>query len=110
MRSVAGVVLSGLVLTGCGGADAPSARIAYAEGPIQTACLRADRRSATRALCGCVQASADATLSSRDQRRATRFFSDPHQAQQTRQSDRASDEAFWRRYKVFVSQSERACG
>jgi hypothetical protein len=76
---------------------------------MQTACLRADRSSATPQLCGCVQAAADDVLSRRDQSRAVRFFKDPHQAQVTRQSDRRSDEAFWLRYRTFVSQAERLC-
>ena len=109
MRCVLTVMSLAVAVAGCGGAGGPPSRVAYAEGPIRTACLRSDRRAAGDALCGCVQASADATLSRRDQRRAVRFFGDPHQAQVVRQSDRGSDEAFWRRYKVFISQAERSC-
>lgn len=100
-----------LALSACGGgrgADVTSARV-YATGPIQTACLRADRRAAERQLCGCIQAVADDSLSSRDRSRAAKFFRDPHSAQVTRQSDRASDEAFWKRYKAFVDRAERIC-
>ncbi|WGH79867.1 hypothetical protein [Jannaschia ovalis] len=98
-----------LTLSACGGGrDAPVQR-AYATGPIQTACLRADRSAANRQLCGCVQAAADAKLSSGEQSRAVRFFRDPHHAQEVRQSDRRRDEAFWKRYKDFVSTAERIC-
>ena len=34
---------------------------------------------------------------------------DPQKAQDVRQSERASDERFWKRYKQFVDVSERAC-
>ncbi|PWJ14419.1 hypothetical protein [Jannaschia seohaensis] len=101
-----------LVLSACGGgrdAGQPTVTRAYATGPVQTACLRADRRAASTTLCGCVQAAADSVLSRRDQSRAVQFFKDPHQAQVTRQSDRRSDEAFWQRYKTFVAQAERLC-
>lgn len=101
-----------LALSACGGGrggDVTSAR-SYATGPMQTACLRADRRAADRQLCGCVQAVANASLSRSDQSRAVKFFKDPHNAQETRQSDRASDEAFWKRYRSFVERAERTCG
>ncbi|UWQ19484.1 hypothetical protein K3551_06765 [Jannaschia sp. M317] len=102
-----------LVLGACGGggrgSDVTSNARPYATGPMQTACLRADRRAADTALCGCVQAAADATLSGRDQSRAVKFFREPHQAQVTRQSDNRGDEAFWQRYKRFVAVAERAC-
>ena len=101
-----------LALTACGGGgrggDVTVAR-SYATGPVQTACLRADRQAANRQLCGCVQAAANATLSGGDQSRAVKFFRDPHMAQEVRQSDRASDEAFWKRYKRFVEVAERSC-
>jgi hypothetical protein len=100
-----------LTLSACGGGSSgtPGVTRAYATGPMQTACLRADRSAASPQLCGCVQAAADASLSRRDQSRAVRFFKDPHQAQVTRQSDRRGDEAFWQRYKRFVSVAERSC-
>lgn len=103
-----------LTLAACGGGrsnDVTMSSIsrAYSAGPIQSACLQADRRAANRALCGCVQASADATLSRAEQARAARFFRDPHQAQEVRQSDKARDEAYWTRYKRFVATAKRTC-
>ena len=106
---MAAVCVVAAALAGCGGGGPDAPRTAYAEGPVQAACLRADRRSASQALCGCVQAAANASLSRRDRRRAAGFFGDPAVAQEVRQSDRPADEAFWRRYRVFVDQAERLC-
>lgn len=77
-------------------------------GPIDKACLNAGR-SADPALCGCIQQVADQTLSRSDQRRAAKFFEDPDRAQETRVSDRASDEDFWLRYKGFAQAAEAYC-
>ncbi len=89
-------------LAACGGARVT--------GPIGKACIAADRRAATPALCSCVQQAASRTLSTSDQRRAAAFFDDPHSAQETRQSDNRSSEAFWLRYKKFSSTAKRMCG
>ncbi|MEL7027398.1 MAG: hypothetical protein AAGO57_09260 [Pseudomonadota bacterium] len=78
-------------------------------GDIERACLGAERSSASRTLCGCIQDAADLTLSTQDQRRAAAFFRDPHQAQVVRQSDRRSDERFWDRYKQFGETAESFC-
>jgi len=48
-------------------------------------------------------------LSGADQRRAARFFADPHRAQEVRQSSRADDAAFWLRYIAFGEQAEALC-
>ena len=77
-------------------------------GPIDKACQRAGR-TADPALCGCIQQVADQTLSRSDQRRAAKFFEDPDRAQETRVSDRASDEDFWLRYKGFAQAAEAYC-
>ena len=103
------------LLAGCGGGgavgggrlDAPIR--SFATGPIYAACLRSDRPAKSSGLCGCVQASADATLGRSEQARAVSFFRDPHLAQVTRQSDRPGDERFWTRYKGFVDVAERTC-
>lgn len=76
---------------------------------IERACLRADRPDANRALCGCIQDAANLTLSDRDQRRAAKFFTDPQDAQDTRQSDRRADERFWARYRAFGETAEAYC-
>ena len=79
-------------------------------GPIERACLKADRPAASRALCGCIQSVAGAILSRSEQRKAASFFKDPHKAQEIRQSDRRSHEAFWKRYKRFAASAEATCG
>lgn len=76
---------------------------------IQRACMGSDRPAANVQLCSCIQQAADMTLSGRDQRRAVRFFRDPHEAQVVRQSDRRSDEEFWLRYKSFGETAEAVC-
>ena len=102
-------------LSACGGGRGGDVTVSsisdiYATGPIHRACMQSDRRAANPALCGCVQGAANAILSGSDQRRAVKFFRDPHHAQEVRQSDSATDEAYWLRYKEFVSVAERACG
>jgi hypothetical protein len=77
-------------------------------GPIERACMASDR-GGNRALCGCIQQAADMTLSGGDQRRAAKFFKDPERAHQTWVSQRASDDAFWERYKQFGETAEASC-
>lgn len=105
-----------LTLTGalasCGGGRSVSRGLptgAFATGPVYEACMRAGRKAASTAKCGCVQASANGVLSSSDQSRAARFFKDPHEAQETRQSDNPLHEAFWLRYKSFAARAEQSC-
>ena len=104
-----------LALAGCGGgarvdrAYGGAAGFSTASGPISKACLQAGRKAANRRLCGCIQGVADRQLSGSDQRMAASLFSDPHRAQEIRQSDRSSHEAFWKRYKSFTGTAERTC-
>lgn len=81
-----------------------------AAGSIERACLGSDRPGINRGVCSCIQQAADLTLTKSDQRRATRFFTEPHEAQVVRQSDRRSDEEFWQRYKRFGATAEAYCG
>lgn len=78
-------------------------------GPIERACLRSDRDAANRRVCSCIQQVADMTLRGSDQRRAAKFFSDPDRAHETWMSQRASDDAFWERYKTFGATAEATC-
>lgn len=80
-----------------------------ATGDISVACLEADRRAASPALCSCVQQVANQSLSGSDQARAAAFFSEPQLAQDTRQSDRGSDERFWTRYRAFTDLASEIC-
>lgn len=78
-------------------------------GPIENACMASDR-GGNRALCGCIQQAADMTLSGGDQRRAAKFFKNPEAAHATWISQKASDDAFWDRYKSFGQTAEAYCG
>lgn len=78
-------------------------------GSIETACLASGRPGVSPPLCGCIQDVADRTLTGADQRRAARFFADPHRAQETRQADGSASEAFWKRYKNFGIAAESSC-
>lgn len=113
------VVLLSLVLTlgACGQAErfqgssantvSRSAPVAF--GPISQACLASDRKSRSRALCGCIQAAANQTLNPSQQRRAVAFYNNPHRAQEVRQSDRVNDERFWEAYRAYGARAERLC-
>ncbi len=97
-------VMAVVMLAGCGG----GAR--SVSGEVAKACIAGGRDAANRSLCSCVQQVANQSLSAADQRRAAGFFEDPQTAQDTRQSDRASDEAFWTRYRAFADRAEASCG
>ncbi len=80
-----------------------------ATGDISRACIDADRRAASPALCSCIQQVANQTLSNSDQARAVTFFENPQLAQDTRQSDRRGDERFWDRYRSFTDLASEIC-
>ena len=82
----------------------------FANGPLNKACLSSDRKARSRALCGCIQAVANNTLSGSQQRLAVSFYADPHKAQVIRQSDNASHEEFWKAYKNYGQTAKRTCG
>lgn len=123
MRRIVGLALAAtacVALAGCGGgrsstpvrsyAGGSTGSQSFASGPISSACMNGGRKAANIRLCGCVQAVANQSLrSGADQSMAASFFADPHKAQEIRQSDNPSHEAFWQRYKAFSAQSERTC-
>ncbi|MGB7241426.1 MAG: hypothetical protein WBC93_04965 [Sulfitobacter sp.] len=86
-----------------------TATIQFASGPISSACLRDNRKAATRARCGCVQAVANRTLSKSHQERGASLFSDPARLQEVRQSDNAANERFWKAWKNFGAQAAEVC-
>lgn len=90
-------------------APATSSQVLFASGPIANACRVAGRKQASRARCGCVQAVADRSLTSAEQRRGAAFFNDPHQAQVTRQSDNPANERFWKKWKSYSGDAARLC-
>ena len=49
------------------------------------------------------------TLTGGDQRQAAKFFGDPERAQNVFLSKRASDDAFWDRYRNFGATAEAYC-
>lgn len=85
-----------------------TAPVTYAGGKIQQACMKSDR-PASRQLCRCIQDAADQVLTNRDQKLAAKFFQDPQMAQDVRQSDSSSKEAFWKRYKDFGATASAYC-
>ncbi len=105
-----------LLLSGCGGGNNSRARqvpplhnVPLSSGPISQACLASDRKARSRELCGCIQAVADQTLSGAQQRRAVAFYTDPHLAQQVRQSDSSTDERFWEAYAAYAERAQNTC-
>jgi len=83
--------------------------IRTASGPISRACMASDRKARSNTRCGCIQAVANDTLSSSDQRLAVSFYADPHKAQVIRQSDNPRHEAFWKAYTGYSEAAATAC-
>lgn len=78
-------------------------------GVVERACRTSDRGARDAATCSCIDRLARQELTRSQRRKVARFFDDPHRAQEVRQSDRASDRAFWERYKAFGARVEQAC-
>lgn len=78
-------------------------------GEVARACVEADRRAASSALCSCVQSVASQTLSRGDQARLVSFFENPEEANDIKINDSRSADAFWDRYRAFTQQAERSC-
>ncbi len=93
----------------CAGMVAATIPAASAAGVIDRACRSSGRTAATPQMCRCIQAVANDSLSRSDRKKAAKFFQDPHLAQVVRQSDRRSDETFWRRYKAFGERARLTC-
>jgi hypothetical protein len=108
---IAGVLLA--TLAACGGrsdrAERMTQPVAFAKGPIGNACMAGGRQSASRALCGCVQAAADLTLSGSDQRRGAKFFTDSQAVQDMQLDDSRFAEEFWDRWQAFSELAETMC-
>lgn len=78
-------------------------------GVIDRACRNSDRSAASPQLCSCIQRVANSSLDRAERKKVAKWFSDPHQAQVVRQSDRRSDEALWLRYKAFGEKAKATC-
>lgn len=94
--------------------DIPPAEIGtstprFADGPIANACLQQDRRGASQARCGCVQAAADLTMSQSVQQRSVRFFNEPELLQAMKLSDTPENERYWAIWASFAETAEQLC-
>ncbi|WP_299848792.1 hypothetical protein [uncultured Roseovarius sp.] len=104
------------LLAGCGSSNSSKPRrtthqapMPFASGPLGDACIASDRTARSHRLCGCIQAVANQTLTGSEQRRAVLFYNNPQQAQDIRQSERYSDEQFWKAYRAYGERAERTC-
>lgn len=79
-------------------------------GTIENACRSSSRGAAQPTLCHCIQQVAETSLTRSEQRAVSKFFAEPHRAQEVRQSDKRSDTQLWQRYIQFGSEAERVCG
>jgi len=77
---------------------------------IERACLSSSRGAARASLCHCIGQVAKQRLTRSEQRTVATWFSDPHRAQEARQSVKNNDEKFWRKYQAFGTDAERICG
>ncbi len=115
MRTTVLILVAVTALSACGAGKSVTRAVFApatldANGPIKRACLAQNRRAATSARCGCIQAVADRELSNAQQRRGVKAFKDPHKMQEWRQSDRSSDNAFWDVWKAYGQTASRLCG
>lgn len=104
MKKAVMILAAAVAFTGPTLAPAP-----VSAGVIERACIASDRKASNRSLCGCIQQAADMTLKNREQRKAAKFFEDPHKAQELRQADGRGNEAFWKRYKNFGQTAAQHC-
>lgn len=79
-------------------------------GVIDRACRGSDRSAASPQLCSCIQKVANSSLSRSERHKVAKWFNNPHQAQEVRQSDNSSDERLWLRYKAFGERAKATCG
>ena len=113
MKTVGLLMVAALVLAGCGGGSKVSRSVPlqtqFATGPIFKACMRSDRKARSRSLCGCIQVSANRSLSDSQQARAVKFYNNPQLAQDTKRSDKRSDERFWEAYETYARRAKANC-
>ena len=79
-------------------------------GTIERACRSSTRGATQASLCSCIQQVAEQRLTRSEQRTVSKWFADPHRAQEVRQSARQGDARLWKKYKTFGSDAERICG
>lgn len=76
---------------------------------IRRACLNSDRAGASRSLCTCIQGVADATLSRSEQRRGAKFFANPQDLQDLKQSSSSRNNRFLHNWKNFGIAARNSC-
>lgn len=79
-------------------------------GKIDRACRQSGRSAATPQMCRCIQKVANSSLNIKERYIVSKWFFNPHAAQQTRQSSRSKDEKLWKRYKAFGEKARTSCG
>ncbi|GHH01756.1 hypothetical protein [Pseudodonghicola xiamenensis] len=94
----------------CAGALGWAAPAPTEAGVIERACRQSNRSAASPQLCSCIQRVANSSLSASERRKVARWFGDPHQAQEIRQSSRSSDSKLWERYRAFGDRANQVCG
>ncbi len=98
-----------LLIALCATSISVVAPVAAEASQIKRACLASDRQAATRQRCRCIQGVANDTLTSGDQSKVAKWFSDPHQAQVLKMSKSARDDALWDRYQAFGQLAQALC-
>lgn len=82
---------------------------ATAGNAIAKACMSSPRGAAAPALCGCIQSVADTMLSAREQALGAQILIEPHKSQEIRASAKASDNAFWDKWRRFGAAAGQTC-
>ncbi|WP_170782811.1 hypothetical protein [Ruegeria lacuscaerulensis] len=90
-------------------ASVASSPLAVEAAQIKRACLASDRSAATRDRCTCIQRVADQALTRSDQKTVSKWFADPHKAQELKMSRSARDDALWDRYQNFGQMAQAIC-
>ncbi|MFA7431771.1 MAG: hypothetical protein WCZ23_16555 [Rhodospirillaceae bacterium] len=99
-----------LTVTLCAGALGWMAPAPTEAGSIERACRQSNRTAASPELCSCIQRVANTSLSASERRKVARWFDNPHQAQEVRQSSRSGDAKLWQRYRAFGDRAAEVCG
>lgn len=76
---------------------------------IRRACLKSDRAAVSRSLCTCIQNVANATLSRSEQRRGAKFFANPQELQDLKQSSSSRNSRFLKNWKNFGTAARNSC-
>ena len=78
-------------------------------GAVERACMKSGKQAANSSLCKCIDASARTTLSMSDQNLAGRLIRRPELVERIKDSDRPTNEKFWKEYMEFIKVAESRC-